>query len=76
LTDRDLLTHAGSISHDTAKAKAEVEFERFRCVQAALPQPVDEHFQESLNELEQIEGQAKALPDNSADKPKKKQRGD
>ena len=59
LSDREILTHAGKISHDDAKEKAEAEFARFKQQQAALPQPVDEHFAQSLDELKQIESQAK-----------------
>ena len=60
LSDREILTHVGKISHDAAKAKAEAEYEKFRIAQAALPQPVDRHFTESLDELKKIEGEAKA----------------
>ncbi len=60
LSDREILTHAGKISHETAKLKAEAEFETFRATQAELPQPVDRHFAESLDELKKIEGEAKA----------------
>lgn len=60
LSDREILTHAGKISHDAAKEKAEAEFVRFKAQQAALPQPVDEHFAQSLDELKKIESKAKA----------------
>lgn len=59
LSDREILIHAGRISHEAAKEKAESEFSRFREEQAALPQPVDEHFAQSLDELKKIETQAK-----------------
>ena len=62
LSDRDVLTHAGKISHEDAVLKAEAEFERFRQAQAALPQPVDQHFEPSLTELERIEQQPPRLP--------------
>ncbi len=61
LSERDILTHAGKISHEAAKEKAETEFERFRIAQAALPQTVDEQFEQSLDELEKMEGERKAL---------------
>lgn len=54
LSDREILTHAGKISHDAAKEKAEAEFAVFKKQQAALPQPVDEHFAQSLVELKKI----------------------
>ncbi len=59
LSDRDILTHAGKISHDAAKEKAESEFARYKTQQAALPQQVDGHFEHSLDELKKIESQAK-----------------
>lgn len=73
LSDRQILTHAGKISHDAAQKKAEAEFEQYRQQQAALPQPVDEDFAKSLDELKQIEGQAKETKKTVAGKtvPKK-----
>lgn len=59
LSDREILTHAGKISHDSAKEKAEAEFAQFKQQQRNLPQPVDQHFAESLDELKKIEGEAK-----------------
>lgn len=66
LSDRDILTHAGKISHEDAVAKAEIEFDKYRQAQAALPQPVDQQFAQTLEELKQIE-QKNAIP-----KPKNK----
>jgi hypothetical protein len=60
ISDREILTHAGKISHETAKIKAEAEYETFRASQAALPQSVDRHFADSLNELKKIEEEATA----------------
>ena len=73
LSERDILTHAGKISHEQAVEKAEIEFESYRQAQAALPQPVDRHFEQSLDELRQIEDQKKALPEKPGKrKPTKK----
>ena len=73
LSDRQILTHAGKISHESAQKKAEAVFEQYRQQQAALPQPVDEDFAKSLDELKQIEDQAKAAKKTVAGKaaPKK-----
>ncbi len=68
LSDRDILTHAGRISHEDAVTKAEIEFERFRQVQAALPQPVDQHFEQALDELKRIEHQKPPKPEKEAKK--------
>jgi len=62
LSDRGILTHAGNISHEAALEKAEGEFEKYRRTQAAFPQPVDEHFERSLEELKRIEQQKPVLP--------------
>jgi hypothetical protein len=62
LSDRDILTHAGRISHEDAVVKAEIEFEKYRQAQAALPQPVDRHFDQTLDELKRIEHQKPAKP--------------
>ncbi|MEW6219015.1 MAG: virulence RhuM family protein [Thermodesulfobacteriota bacterium] len=59
MTDRHILTHAGKISHETARLKAEAEHEKFRAVQASLPQPVDQHFAEAIEEIKKIEGEVK-----------------
>jgi len=84
LSDRQILTHAGKISHETAVEKAEAEFAILKQQQAALPQPVDEHFAESLDELKKIESQAHAAKKKTpgkqttkkkaAKKPKRKNR--
>jgi hypothetical protein len=62
LSERDILTHAGKVSHDTAKLQAESEFDTFRIAQAALPQPVDQHFADAIDELKKIEGELKKKP--------------
>ena len=69
ISDRQILTHAGQISHETAKLKAEVELDQFRASQAALPQPVDQHFAAAIEELKQIEERTKKT------KPNRKQKG-
>ena len=71
MAGRDLLTHAGKISHDEAKLKAESEYAALRKQQDALPQPVDQHFEQTLNELGQIEKKVK-----SKKSPRKKSDGD
>ncbi|MCH8922982.1 MAG: virulence RhuM family protein [Planctomycetes bacterium] len=66
LSDREILRHAGKMSHETAKEKAEAEYEVYRQQRAALPQPVDEHFDRSLDELKQIEKRRKESQDTDA----------
>jgi hypothetical protein len=54
LSDRELLTHAGCISHEAALAKAESEYDRFRAIEDAKPQPVDVHFEEAIEQAKSI----------------------
>ncbi len=54
LSDRELLTHAGSISHDAALAKAQSEFDKFRVIEGGKPRLVDEHFEKAIAEAQQI----------------------
>jgi hypothetical protein len=54
LSDRDLLTHAGTISHDAALAKAQFEFDRFQAIEDAKPQPVDLHFEDAIEKAKRI----------------------
>ena len=62
LSDFELLDHAGKISAEAAKAKAEAEYDKFRALEDAKPLLVDKHFQEAIE-------QAKKLADK---KPRKK----
>ena len=59
LSDRDVLNHAGKVSHQDAKEKAETELEVYRKKLAALPQSVDDDFSKSLDDLKRIEAEAK-----------------
>jgi hypothetical protein len=54
LSDRELLTHAGTISHDAALAKAQSEFDKFRAIEDAKPRPVDAHFENAMEQAKQI----------------------
>jgi len=69
LSDREVLAHAGTVSHDAARLKAEAELARFRAAQDAFPQPVDRHFDASIEEIKRIESQVKKT------KPGRKKRG-
>ena len=55
LNERDILAHAGRISHEMAQAKAEAEYEKFHALEAAKPSPVDEAFSEAIERTKQIE---------------------
>lgn len=51
LSGRDVLAHAGSISHEQAERKAETEFERFRQAQLAEPSQAEKDFEAAVRGL-------------------------
>ena len=51
ISGRGLLDHAGKISHETAVAKAELEFSKCRALEDARPGPVDKAFEEAVKKL-------------------------
>jgi hypothetical protein len=55
LSEREILKHAGKVSHDAAVAKAEIEYTRFAAQRAALPSPVERDFEEAVREVKAIE---------------------
>ena len=65
LNDRDILTHAGRISHEMAQAKAELEYDKFKALEAGAPRSVDADFEQATQDL-------KKLPKPKKPKPPKK----
>ena len=57
LSDREILNHAGQVSHETAQLKADAEFAKYRAFIDALPQPVDKDFDEAVEKLRQTRPQ-------------------
>ncbi len=55
LSEREILDHAGKVTHDEAVAKAELEYERFAAARMALPSPVERHFEEAARDVKQLE---------------------
>lgn len=55
VSEREILTRAGKVSHDTAIEKARAEFEKFRRLHADDPSPVERYFVEAVRELKQLE---------------------
>lgn len=51
LGDREILTHAGTISHEDALSKAELEFEKYRQQQLAQPSQVEKDFEKAVIKL-------------------------
>ncbi len=66
-SDRDILTHAGKISHQNALDKAKAEYAKYRQQLNELPSPVERHFIEAIKEVKQIDS-------NSPKKSPKKRR--
>lgn len=54
LSERDLLTHAGTISHELAVSKAEAEFDKFHAHQLTEPTEVEKHFEEAVAKLKNL----------------------
>ena len=52
--DRDILTHAGTISHEQALRRAELEFEKFRALQLEQPSPVEKDFEAAVKRLPKV----------------------
>ncbi|MBX3372504.1 MAG: virulence RhuM family protein [Phycisphaeraceae bacterium] len=75
LSERQILTHAGRVSHDAALARASDEFEKYRGQQASLPQPVDEHFDEAVNKVKKLDRRRPAGPQRGEARGKKGKRG-
>jgi hypothetical protein len=55
MTGRELLEHAGKISHEAALQKAHEEYEKFKIEKLNEPTEVEKHFIEAEKELKQIE---------------------
>jgi hypothetical protein len=54
LSERDILTHAGRVSHEQAAHKAAMEFETFHRAQLAEPSQVEKDFEAAVQALEKL----------------------
>lgn len=52
MTSRDILSHAGKISHEEALDKARIEYSKYQQQSLATPSLVEQHFLESIKEFE------------------------
>jgi hypothetical protein len=55
VSERDILTHAGRVSHEAALEKARIEYEKFRKRALEEPSPVERHFIEAVKEVKKLE---------------------
>lgn len=54
MTTRDILSHSGKISHETALDKARAEYSKYRHQILGSPSPVEQHFLEAIKKIETI----------------------
>jgi hypothetical protein len=54
LNERDILTHAGRISHEMAQTKAELEYDKFKVLTSAAAHPVDADFEQATKQLQKL----------------------
>ena len=54
LSGRNILRHAGKISHEQAARKAEMEYEKFHQAQLAGPSPVEQDFDAAVQALKKL----------------------
>jgi hypothetical protein len=51
LSEREILTHAGKLSHELAVAKAEAEFTKYRALEDAKPTLMETQLEEAIRKL-------------------------
>jgi hypothetical protein len=54
MTGREILSHAGTVSHVEALAKAQAEYDRYRQKHLNDPSPVEKHFIEAVEEAKRL----------------------
>ena len=62
ISGRELLEHAGKISAETAKLKAETEYDRYRTLIDSQPRLVDADFEQAVKQLQKITKPKKLRP--------------
>ena len=75
LSGRDILKHAGKISHEQAARKAELEFETFHRAQLTEPSQVEKDFEAAVKELKKLpalKGKKRRITADDADNTDKK----
>src|SRR3990172_11214219 len=60
-SERDILDHTGSVSHEDALKKAEIELEKYRQQLLNEPSPVERHFEEAVKKVKAIKLQRSKL---------------
>ncbi|MCC6740619.1 MAG: virulence RhuM family protein [Planctomycetia bacterium] len=62
LNEREILDHAGRISHEMAQAKAESEYDRFKSFGVTDPRPVDADFDRVARQVQKLPKPRKPRP--------------
>ena len=62
ISGRELLDHAGQISAEQARLKAEDEYERYRRLLDAQPRRIDAEFEKAAKELKKLPQPGKPKP--------------
>ena len=60
LSEREILTHAGTVSHEATIEKARLEYDRYWALTLDTPSPVERHFEEAVKETKRLEKTGKA----------------
>ena len=58
--DREILTHAGTVSHQTAQEWVHKQYDQYHTRMLAEPSPVESHFREAIEQVKQLERGRKA----------------
>ncbi|MFH1744206.1 MAG: RhuM family protein, partial [bacterium] len=62
VSEREILTHAGKVSHEAAVEKSRIEYEKYRQQRLEAPSPVESHFAEAVKELKKLEKSRPRFP--------------
>jgi len=62
LSEHELLNHAGKISAEQAKMKAELEYDHYRVLLDSQPRAVDLDFEKAATELHKLPKPKKSKP--------------
>jgi hypothetical protein len=65
ISGRELLDHAGQISAETARAKAEREYDRYRVLADTQPRPIDADFEQAEKKIQKLPRSKKPKPPKS-----------
>jgi hypothetical protein len=54
LNERDILTHAGRISHEMAQVKADLQYDKFKALTSVDACPIDTDFDQATKQLQKL----------------------